>query len=125
MFKKLVSIVVVLAALMAFASPAFAQGTPATYYVDTAYTGTETGSSTQPFNTLEEAISAAQACPSQAEAAEQAARGMTSAAAHRGNPTLERYCAGSNGTCKSADLYCGGYRITSLPGCLNCSTSLP
>ena len=61
MFKKLVSIVVVLAALMAFASPAFAQGTPATYYVDTAYTGTETGSSTQPFNTLEEAISAAQA----------------------------------------------------------------
>jgi hypothetical protein len=63
MLKKLVSIVVVLAALLAFASPAFAQGTPTTYYVDTAYTGTETGTPTQPFNTLEEAIAAAQAQP--------------------------------------------------------------
>ena len=63
MLKKLVSIVVALAALLAFASPALAQGAPATYYVDTAYTGTETGTPSQPFNTLEEAISAAQAQP--------------------------------------------------------------
>jgi hypothetical protein len=60
MLKKLVLIVVVLAALLVTASPALAQGYAGTYYVDTAYTGTEVGSPTQPFNTLEEAISAAQ-----------------------------------------------------------------
>lgn len=37
----------------------------------------------------------------------------------------KRHGAGSNGISKSADLYCGGYKITSLPGCLNCSTSFP
>jgi hypothetical protein len=64
MLKKLVSIVVALAALLAFASPAFAQqGAPTTYYVDTAYTGTETGTPSQPYNTLEEAITAGQAQP--------------------------------------------------------------
>ncbi len=60
MFKKLVLIVVVLSALLANVSPALAQGT---YYVDTAYTGTSTGSATQPFKTLNDAISAAQANP--------------------------------------------------------------
>ena len=59
MFKKLVLIAVLLTALLATASPAFAQS--GAYYVDTAYTGTETGSATQPFNNLNEAISAAQA----------------------------------------------------------------
>ena len=59
MFKKLVLITVVLTALLATASPVFAQS--GTYYVDTAYTGTEVGSSTQPFNTLPEAVAAAQA----------------------------------------------------------------
>jgi hypothetical protein len=60
MLKKLVLIAVVLTALLANASPAFAQGA---YYVDTAYTGTEVGTMTQPFNTLNEAIAAAQANP--------------------------------------------------------------
>ncbi len=65
MLKKLVLIVVVLAALLATAGPALAlqYGTPGTYYVDTAYTGTETGTQTQPFNTLDEAVSAAQNNP--------------------------------------------------------------
>ena len=61
MFKKLVLIAVVLTALLATASPVFAQA--GTYYVDTAYTGTEAGTTTQPFNTLDEAIAAAQANP--------------------------------------------------------------
>jgi hypothetical protein len=60
MFKKLVLIAVVLTALLANASPAYAQGT---YYVDTAYTGIELGTATQPFNTLNEAITAAQNNP--------------------------------------------------------------
>jgi LPXTG-motif cell wall-anchored protein len=60
MFKKLVLIAVVLTALLATASPALAQGT---YYVNTAYTGTELGTMAQPFNTIEEAIAAAQANP--------------------------------------------------------------
>jgi hypothetical protein len=59
MFKKLVLIAVVLTALLVTATPALAQS--GTYYVDTAYTGTETGSQTQPFNTINEAIAAAQA----------------------------------------------------------------
>ena len=63
MLKKLVLIATVLSALLAFTSPALAQGTPTTYYVDTAYTGTEVGTSTQPFNTLAEAVAAAQAQP--------------------------------------------------------------
>ena len=63
MFKRMLRIIVVLIALLAFATPALALGTPGTNYVDTAYTGTETGSSTQPFNTLEEAVAAAQANP--------------------------------------------------------------
>ena len=62
MFKKLVLIAVVLTALLATASPAFAQS--GTYYVDTAYTGTtEAGTMTQPFKTLDKAIAAAQANP--------------------------------------------------------------
>jgi hypothetical protein len=60
MFKKLVLIVIVLAALLATTGPALAQGT---YYVDTNYTGTELGTMAQPFNTLDEAIAAAQANP--------------------------------------------------------------
>jgi hypothetical protein len=63
MLKKLVLIVAVLAALLVTASPALAQGYAGTYYVDTAYTGTEIGTATQPFNTLDEAISAAQNNP--------------------------------------------------------------
>jgi hypothetical protein len=61
MFKKLVLFAVVLTALLATASPAFAAS--GTYYVNTAYTGTEVGTATQPFNTLPEAIAAAQANP--------------------------------------------------------------
>jgi hypothetical protein len=64
MLRKLVSIVVVLAALMVFASPAMAQSNYAgNYYVDTTYTGTEAGTQTQPFNTIEEAVAAAQNNP--------------------------------------------------------------
>ena len=64
MLKKLVLTVVVLAALLVFAIPAKAQGVPATYYVDTAYTGTtEAGTPTQPFKTVQAAIAAAQAQP--------------------------------------------------------------
>ena len=63
MLKKLVLIAVVLSALLAFTSPALAQGAPATYYVDTAYTGTEVGTQSQPFNTTAEAVAAAQAQP--------------------------------------------------------------
>jgi len=62
MFKKLVLIAVVLAALLVTATPAFAQS--GTYYVDTAYAGTtELGTTTQPFKTLDKAIAAAQANP--------------------------------------------------------------
>ena len=61
MFKKLVLIAVVLTALLATASPALAQS--GTYYVDTSYTGTEVGTMTQPFNTVAEAVSAAQSNP--------------------------------------------------------------
>lgn len=63
MLKKLVLIATVLSALLAFTSPALAQGTPTTYYVDTAYTGTEVGTQAQPFNTVAEAVAAAQAQP--------------------------------------------------------------
>jgi len=63
MLKKLVLIATVLSALLAFTSPALAQGTPTTYYVDTAYTGTEVGTQAQPFNTIAEAVAAAQAQP--------------------------------------------------------------
>ena len=63
MFKKVVLIFAVLVALLAFTSPALALATPGTYYVDTAYTGTEAGTQTQPFNTLDEAVAAAQANP--------------------------------------------------------------
>jgi hypothetical protein len=61
MLKKVVLIVVVLTAMLATASTAFAAS--GTYYVNTAYTGTEVGTATQPFNTLPEAIAAAQANP--------------------------------------------------------------
>lgn|SRR5689334_9564692 len=60
MFKKLVLIAVVLTALLVNVIPALAQGA---YYVDTAYTGTEVGTMTQPFKTLDKAIAAAQANP--------------------------------------------------------------
>lgn len=65
MLRRSVLILVVLTALLVSASPALAQipGAPATYYVDTAYTGTETGSQSQPFNTINEAVAAAQAQP--------------------------------------------------------------
>lgn len=63
MLKKLVLIATVLSALLAFTSPALAQGAPTTYYVDTAYTGTEVGTQAQPFNTVAEAVAAAQAQP--------------------------------------------------------------
>ncbi len=63
MLKKLLLTVVILAALLVYASPALAQGTVGQYYVDTTYTGTSTGSATQPFKTLQEAITAAQNNP--------------------------------------------------------------
>lgn len=62
MYKKFVLIAVVLSALLATAGPALALS--GTYYVDTAYTGTEVGTASQPFKTLEKAIAAAQANPS-------------------------------------------------------------
>lgn len=61
MFKKMVLIAVVLTALLVTASSALAAS--GTYYVDTAYTGTEVGTITQPFKTLDKAIAAAQANP--------------------------------------------------------------
>jgi hypothetical protein len=65
MFKKLLLIAVVLTALLAMASPALAlqYGNPGMYYVDTAYTGTEMGTQTQPFNTVNEAVATAQSNP--------------------------------------------------------------
>lgn len=65
MLRRSILILVVLAALLVSASPAFAQmpGAPGTYYVDTAYTGTEMGTQTQPYNTINEAVAAAQAQP--------------------------------------------------------------
>jgi hypothetical protein len=63
MFKRLVLLFVVMAALMFSAGPARALQTAAVIYVDTAYTGTETGSQTQPFNTQAEAIAYAQSQP--------------------------------------------------------------
>jgi hypothetical protein len=61
MFKKLVPIAVVLIALLVTAGPVSAAA--GTYYVDTAYTGTEAGTMTQPYNTIIEATAAAQANP--------------------------------------------------------------
>ena len=61
MFKKLVLIAVLLTALLTTASPALAVS--GTYYVDTAYTGTEVGTAAQPFKTLDKAVAAAQANP--------------------------------------------------------------
>lgn len=60
MLKKMVLLFVLLVALLAFASPALALSVP-TYYVNTTYTGTETGSQSQPFSSLDKAIAAAQA----------------------------------------------------------------
>lgn len=62
MFKKLILIAVVLTALLATATPAFAGS--GTYYVNTAYSGTtEVGTQAQPFKTLDKAIAAAQSNP--------------------------------------------------------------
>lgn len=61
MFKKLVLMAVALIALLATAGPVYAAA--GTYYVDTAYTGTEAGTTTQPYNTILEATAAAQANP--------------------------------------------------------------
>jgi hypothetical protein len=64
MLKKLVLTVVLLVALLAYASPAMAQTYSAgTYYVNTANTTNGTGTQTSPFNTLDAAISAAQNNP--------------------------------------------------------------
>jgi len=63
MIKKLVLLVVIMAAMMASAVPALALQTATTIYVDTAYTGTESGTQAQPFNTQAEAIAFAQAQP--------------------------------------------------------------
>ena len=63
MLKKSILFLVVVAALLANASPALAHTYSPTFYVDTAYTGTEYGTQAQPYNTLDEAVSAAQAQP--------------------------------------------------------------
>jgi hypothetical protein len=63
MLKKLVLIVVVLAALLVTASPAMAQSYAGTYYVNTANTTNGTGTQASPFNTLDAAITAAQNNP--------------------------------------------------------------
>lgn len=66
MFKKLLVIAVVLTALLATAGSALAlqYGAPGNYYVDLAYTGTELGTTkAQPYNTIAEAITAAQNNP--------------------------------------------------------------
>jgi hypothetical protein len=62
MFKKLVLFAVVLTALLSI-TPSPVLAASGYYYVDTAYTGTELGTSTQPFKTLDKAISTAQANP--------------------------------------------------------------
>jgi len=61
MLKKLVLIAVVLTALLATATPAFAAR--GTYYVWKGYTGTEAGTTAQPYKTFDAAIAAAQANP--------------------------------------------------------------
>ena len=64
MLRKLVLLVAVLATFLMTASPAFAQsGAPTTYYVDTAYTGTEAGTPSQPYSTLDKAVAAGQGQP--------------------------------------------------------------
>ena len=63
MFKKLVLIAVVLTALLSTASKAVAAGVPETYYVNTTYMGTEVGTQSQPFNTIDEAVAKAQSQP--------------------------------------------------------------
>jgi len=61
MFKKSILLAVVLIALLVTASPALAAS--GTYYVDTAYTGTEMGTAGQPYKSLDKAVAAAQANP--------------------------------------------------------------
>lgn len=59
MTKRFVLFIVIALAILLASQPAQAQGVPGTIYVDTAYTGTESGTSTQPYNELGEAINAA------------------------------------------------------------------
>lgn len=61
MTKRLVLFVLIALAVLLASQPAKAQGIPGAIYVDPAYTGTESGSSTQPYNELGEAINAARA----------------------------------------------------------------
>lgn len=59
MTRRLVLFVLIALAILFASQPAQAQGVPGAIYVDTAYTGTESGTSTQPYNDLVEAINAA------------------------------------------------------------------
>lgn len=65
MLRKMVLLVAILATFLMTASPALAlqYGAPTTYYVDTAYTGTEAGTPSQPYSTLDKAVAAAQGQP--------------------------------------------------------------
>jgi|WetSurMetagenome_2_1015567.scaffolds.fasta_scaffold564801_1 hypothetical protein len=70
MLKKLLLTAVLLLALLAYASPAMAMSgaygasrVSATLYVDTAYTGTESGTPAQPYKTVDAAVAQAQALP--------------------------------------------------------------
>ena len=59
MTKRLVLFVLIALAVLFASQPAQAQGVPGAIYVDPAYTGTESGTSSQPYNELGEAINAA------------------------------------------------------------------
>ena len=67
MFKKLVLLFVVLAALMVSAGPALGLQNAAILYVDKAYVGPEDGSQAKPYNTIEEATAVGQSLPSGAD----------------------------------------------------------
>ena len=60
MLKRSMLLFVLLLAVLASAGPALAYQAPVLLYVDTAYTGTESGTEAQPYNTIAEAVSVAQ-----------------------------------------------------------------
>lgn len=63
MLKKSVLLFVILVALLANAGPGLAYQAPVVLYVDTAYTGTENGTQSEPYNSEAEADAVAQTKP--------------------------------------------------------------
>ena len=60
MLKRSMLLFVLMLAVLVSAGPALAYQAPVLLYVDTAYTGTESGTEAQPYNTIAEAVSVAQ-----------------------------------------------------------------